>query len=51
VPSITGKLSPYPDFLIGHVNEKPDVTMPELAAEFETHYGIEADLASLELQN
>ena len=34
-PPGTGKLSPYRDFLIGRVKEKPDITMPELAAELE----------------
>jgi hypothetical protein len=32
-PPGTGKLAPYRAFLIGCVKEKPDITMPELAAE------------------
>src|SRR5215470_14151916 len=32
-PPGTGKLARYRDFLIGRVKEKPDITMPELAAE------------------
>jgi transposase len=46
-PPGTGKLAPYRDFLIGRVKQKPDITMPELAAELEKHHGIEADPASL----
>jgi transposase len=46
-PAGTGKLAPYRDFLIGRVKGKPDITMPELAAELETHHGIAADPASL----
>jgi len=46
-PSSTGKLAPYRDFLVGRVKEKPDIIMPELAAELETRHGIEADPASL----
>jgi transposase len=46
-PAGTGKLAPYREFLIGRVKEKPDITMPELAAELEAHHGIEADPASL----
>ena len=34
-PPGTGTLSSYRDFLIGRVKEKPDITMPELAAELE----------------
>jgi transposase len=46
-PPGTGKLAPYRDFLIGRVKEKPDITMPELAAEFQVRHGVEADPASL----
>jgi len=41
----TGSMEPAPqapaghDFLIGPVKEKPDITMPELAAELETLHG------------
>lgn len=46
-PAGTGKLDPYRDFLIGRVREKPDITMPELAAELEVKHGVTADPASL----
>lgn len=46
-PPGTGKLAPYRDFLIARVKEKPDITMPELAAQLEKHHGIEVDPASL----
>ena len=46
-PPGTGKLAPYRDFLVGRVQEKPDITMPELAAELETRHGVAADPASL----
>jgi transposase len=46
-PLGTGKLDPYRDFLIGRVREKPDITMPELAAELEAQHGVAADPASL----
>ena len=46
-PPGTGKLAPYRDFLMGRVKEKPDITMPELAAELEARHGVEADPASL----
>lgn len=46
-PAGTGKLDPCRDFLIGRVREKPDITMPELAAELEVKHGVTADPASL----
>ena len=46
-PPGSGKLAPYRDFLMGRVKEKPDITMPELAAELEARHGVEADPASL----
>jgi transposase len=46
-PPGTGKLAPYRNFLIARVKEKPDITMPELAAEFEARHGVAADPASL----
>jgi transposase len=46
-PPGTGKLAPHRDFLIGRVKERPDITMPELAAELEARHGVEADPASL----
>jgi transposase len=46
-PPGTGKLAPHSDFLIGRVKQKPDITMPELAAELEARHGVAADAASL----
>ena len=42
-----GKLAPHMAFLIGRVNKKPDITMPELAAELLAARGVEASPASL----
>jgi transposase len=42
-----GKLAPYREFLIGRVRAKPDITMPELAAELHEVHGVDADPASL----
>lgn len=46
-PPGTGKLDPHRAFLIDRVKEKPDITMPELAAELAAHHGVEVDPASL----
>jgi transposase len=46
-PPRTGKLDPYRAFLIGRVQAKPDITMPELAAELAARHGVEVDPASL----
>ena len=46
-PSGTGKLEPHRAFLIARVREKPDITMPELAAELEAHHAIKVDPSSL----
>jgi transposase len=46
-PPGSGKLEPYRAFLIARVQTKPDITMPELAAELEQRHAIEADPASL----
>jgi transposase len=46
-PPGTGKLAPYRDFLLARVKQKPDITMPELAAELEARHGVAADPASL----
>lgn len=46
-PPGTGKLARYADFLLGRVKEKPDITMPELAAELVARHGVEANPASL----
>jgi transposase len=46
-PRGTGKLDPHRAFLVGRVKEKPDITMPELAAELAERHGVEVDPASL----
>lgn len=46
-PQGTGKLEPYRDILIARVEEQPDITMPELAAELESQHAIKADPSSL----
>jgi len=46
-PPGTGKLDPYRAFLIGRVNGKPDITMPELAAELAARHAVVVDPASL----
>ena len=46
-PAGTGKLDPYRAFLIGRVQERPDITMPELAAELASCHGVKIDPASL----
>ena len=42
-----GKLSLHLDFLIGRVKERPDITMPELAALLEAEHGVRAHPSSL----
>jgi len=42
-----GKLAPHADFLLARVKEKPDITMPELAAVLKAETSTEADPASL----
>ena len=42
-----GKLAPHRDFVIARVEEKPDITMPELAAELEAKTGTCVAPASL----
>ena len=42
-----GKLSRHREFLIRRVEEKPDITMPELAEELEGAFRIKASPASL----
>ena len=46
-PPGKGKLAPYQEFLIGRVRAKPDITMPELAAELRDAHGVEADPSTL----
>jgi len=42
-----GKLAGHRDFLIAQVEKRPDITMPELAAELEAERGVKASPASL----
>ena len=42
-----GKLTPHKDFLLARVNEKPDITMPELATVLKAQTSTEAAPASL----
>jgi transposase len=42
-----GKLSAYRDFLVAQVEEKPDITMPELARRLEEKHGLVAPPSSL----
>ena len=42
-----GKLAPYREFLIARVRAKPDITMPELAAELSAVHGVETAPSSL----
>ena len=46
-PPGTGKLAPFQAFLIGEVEKKPDITMPELAARLMKEHGITATPATL----
>ena len=46
-PPGTGKLAPFQAFLIGEVEKKPDITMPELAARLMKEHGVTAAPASL----
>jgi transposase len=52
VPKASGgrrhcKLDPHREFLLGHVAEKDDITMPELAAELAAAAGVEIAPASI----
>jgi len=46
-PAGRGKLAPFRVFLIDRVRAKPDITMPELAAELDAAHGVQADPSSL----
>lgn len=46
-PAGGGKLEPYRTFLIERVEERPDITMPELASDLEARSGITVQPASL----
>ena len=46
-PPGNGKLAAYETFLIGIVQEHPDITMPELSARLKAEHGVEAQPASL----
>lgn len=46
-PPGRGKLEAYSAFLIGQVEEKPDITMPELAIRLEAKHGLHMPPSSL----
>lgn len=46
-PAGSGKLGDHRDFLIGQVEDRPDITMPELAAALLVDRGIAADPSNL----
>lgn len=46
-PQGSGKLGAHRDFIIGHVEERPDITMPELAALLLAGRGVEVDPSNL----
>ena len=46
-PKETGKLAPFTAFLLGVVEEKPDVTMPQLCARLLEAHGVTTAPASL----
>ena len=46
-PRGTGKLAPYEGFLVQVVEARPDITMPELAAQLMDQHGVRAEPATL----
>jgi len=46
-PPGNGKLAPYRGFLIGRIEEQPDITLPELAGELNKTHGVRVYPASL----
>ena len=46
-PKDSGKLGPHRGFIIAHVEDKPDITMPELAALLLGERGVEIDPSNL----
>ena len=46
-PAGSGKLSPYAAFLIGAVEETPDITMPELCDRLMAIHAVTVDPAAL----
>ena len=46
-PRGTGKLAPYEAFLVQVVGARPDITMPELAAQLMDQHGVRAEPATL----
>ena len=46
-PAGTGKLAPFAAFLVGAVEDKPDITMPELRDLLVAAHGVSADPAVL----
>lgn len=46
-PQGSGKLGGHRDFIIGRVEDRPDITMPELAIALLAERGVEADPSNL----
>ncbi|MBB4278902.1 transposase [Rhizobium mongolense] len=46
-PPGRGKLSAYRDFLVAQVEEKPDITMPELARRLEEKHSVLVPLSDI----
>lgn len=46
-PRNSGKLGAHRDFIIGHVETRPDITMPELAAVLLAERDVEVDPSNL----
>ena len=46
-PKGSGKLGPYREAIVGRVKEKPDITMPDLAAWLEDRHGVTVDPSNL----
>ncbi len=48
-PKGSGKLDPYREAIVGKVKEKPDITLPVLAAGLEARHGVTADPSNLSM--
>ena len=46
-PKGAGKLGPYRDAIVARVTERPDITMPDLAAWLEESHGVRVDPSNL----
>ena len=46
-PRGSGKLGPYRDAILAKVEDRPDITMPDLAAWLEAEHGITVDPSNL----